>query len=246
MASAWGRWGVCFRPSGGINKRGCFPNISDFILTAFWVCPADAGGDGDFTVKKTTLSQEGEEDFLLVLSSSSVLPLTLTLGWKAVKLKVIWWGKLLPKTSWSWGWVQSQTGSRACCTVAVWASALSFTWCLKSVSSKVSLKLHLYFCSFVALVRRQVCEGLLQEPVLLKSSLCLLTGWAWWALSRWKMTHSFLWEMCFCCVTWRLHLFLSSEMANKNFSRFTRSTTFINIWSEIQLQRKPSEHKVVP
>lgn len=49
-------------------------------------------------MKKTTLSQEGEEDFLLVLSSSSVLPLTLTLGWKAVKLKVIWWGKLLPKT----------------------------------------------------------------------------------------------------------------------------------------------------
>lgn len=90
---------MCFRPSGGIDRRGCFPNICDFILTAFGVCPADAGGDGDFTGTKTALSQEGEEDFLLVLSSSSVLPLTLTLGWKAVKLKVIWWGKLLPKTS---------------------------------------------------------------------------------------------------------------------------------------------------
>lgn len=50
---------------------------------------------------------------------------------------------------------------------------------LKFVSSKVSLKLHVYLHSFVA-----VCERLLQEPVLLKASLHLPTGWSWWALSR--------------------------------------------------------------
>lgn len=125
------------------------------------------------------------------------------------------------------GWEQSQTGSRVCCAVAVWPSILSFMWCLKSLSSKVSLKLHIYLCNFVALVRRQLHEGLIQ--VLLKSSLHLSTGWLWWVLSRWKTIHSFFWEkMCFCCVTWGLHL-STSETANKNFSRLMQSTTFTNI-----------------
>lgn len=117
-----------------------------FLPHLHWVllslCGADAGGHGDYTERKTAMSFEGEKDFLLALWSHSVLPLILTLGWKAVKSKVIWWGELQSETS--WGWVQSQTGSRACCSVALWSSAPSFMWCLKSVSSKVSLKLHLF------------------------------------------------------------------------------------------------------
>lgn len=86
---------------------------------------------------KNALSKEGEEN-ILVLGRCSVLPLILTLGWRAVKPS----GCLVGGASAAAG---AGYGPRqAADPAALWPFAPSTMGCLKSVSSKLSLKLQVY------------------------------------------------------------------------------------------------------
>lgn len=84
---------------------------------------------------KNALSKEGEED-VLVLGRCSVLPLILTLGWRAVKPS----GCLMGGASAGAGYGPRQAADPA----ALWPFAPSTMGCLKSISSKLSLKLQIF------------------------------------------------------------------------------------------------------
>lgn len=139
---------VCFPFPGGINRKDCFPKplISSSLYLLLLTCIESVLLVQKMRILlrgKNALSKEGEED-ILVLGWCSVLPLILTLVGEHLNHQPVWLGELQSKNSCRWGWVWSQAGSRSCCTVAVWPFAPSITGCLKSVSSKLSLKFQVY------------------------------------------------------------------------------------------------------
>lgn len=80
---------VCFPSTGGINRKDCSPKplISSSLSAAFEMqlslfCCYRRGGF--YWEEKNALSKEGEED-ILALGRCSVLPLILTLAWRAFK-----------------------------------------------------------------------------------------------------------------------------------------------------------------
>lgn len=85
---------------------------------------------------KNALSKEEEED-VLVLGRCSMLPLILTLGWRAVKPSGCLVGGAVAAAGAGYG------PRQAADPAALWPFAPSLMGCLKPISSKLSLKLQI-------------------------------------------------------------------------------------------------------